>query len=197
MYLFFNCTLTVEEDLEPGTRCCKKTYAGHPMIECSFCTSWIHLFCAIFHKRKIPDVFTSKICLGLKSTTQKSSHKHLGLKSNTNKSNQKTLALQLPIRKSNRKRTEHKNELIDCHPRFICLVQKLTKGNILGVFTCKLCLGLTSTIWKSSHKCLRLKSTSKRSSQKTLDVQLPIRKSNRKRTTEQKTERASVDSTIT
>lgn len=52
-----------EGDLDLVTCYCGKPFAGRPMIECSFCLTWIHLSCARIKKRNIPDV--SHFCVTL------------------------------------------------------------------------------------------------------------------------------------
>lgn len=41
---------------------CGKPYAARPMIECSKCLTWVHLFCAKIKRRHIPDIFICVKC---------------------------------------------------------------------------------------------------------------------------------------
>ncbi|GAB1605050.1 activating signal cointegrator 1 complex subunit 2 homolog [Argonauta hians] len=51
---------------------CLKPYAGRPMIECSECSTWIHLSCAKIRKSNIPETFVCQQCREAKFTTRKS-----------------------------------------------------------------------------------------------------------------------------
>lgn len=41
---------------------CGRPFAGRPMIECSVCLTWIHLYCAKIKKNKVPETFTCTAC---------------------------------------------------------------------------------------------------------------------------------------
>lgn len=41
---------------------CRRPFAGRPMIECSGCNTWVHLFCAKIRKSAVPDVYTCPRC---------------------------------------------------------------------------------------------------------------------------------------
>ena len=41
---------------------CGRPFAGRPMIECSECLTWIHLYCAKIKKNKVPETFTCSMC---------------------------------------------------------------------------------------------------------------------------------------
>jgi hypothetical protein len=49
---------------------CGRPYAGRPMIECSNCLTWVHLYCARVKKTNIPEVFYCQAC---KKKTRKKS----------------------------------------------------------------------------------------------------------------------------
>ncbi|XP_038053145.1 PHD finger protein 23B-like isoform X2 [Patiria miniata] len=51
-----------DEEWELVTCYCLKPFAGRPMIECSECSTWIHLSCAKIRKNNVPDVFTCQRC---------------------------------------------------------------------------------------------------------------------------------------
>lgn len=63
---------TDEESWDLITCHCLKPYAGRPMIECSECSTWIHLSCAKIRKSNIPDTFVCQQCREAKFTTRKS-----------------------------------------------------------------------------------------------------------------------------
>ncbi|CAG0882915.1 unnamed protein product [Darwinula stevensoni] len=51
-----------EDDHDLVTCYCKKPYAGRPMIECSKCSTWVHLSCAKIRKSNIPEIFLCYKC---------------------------------------------------------------------------------------------------------------------------------------
>lgn len=51
-----------DDEWELVTCYCLKPFAGRPMIECSECSTWIHLSCAKIRKNNVPDVFTCQRC---------------------------------------------------------------------------------------------------------------------------------------
>ncbi|CAE1325127.1 PHD finger protein 13 [Acanthosepion pharaonis] len=63
---------TDEESWDLITCHCLKPYAGRPMIECSECSTWIHLSCAKIRKSNIPETFVCQQCREAKFTTRKS-----------------------------------------------------------------------------------------------------------------------------
>jgi len=50
------------DDDEEVTCYCKKPYAGRPMIECSSCSTWVHLACAKVKRTAIPDMWYCALC---------------------------------------------------------------------------------------------------------------------------------------
>ncbi|XP_019388375.1 PREDICTED: PHD finger protein 13-like [Crocodylus porosus] len=51
---------------------CLKPFAGRPMIECSECTTWIHLSCAKIRKSNVPEVFICQRCRDAKQEIRRS-----------------------------------------------------------------------------------------------------------------------------
>lgn len=51
---------------------CMKPFAGRPMIECSECTTWVHLSCAKVRRNNIPDEFICQMCKEAKVLTRRS-----------------------------------------------------------------------------------------------------------------------------
>ena len=41
---------------------CRRPFAGRPMIECSKCQTWVHLFCANIKKEQVPDTYFCPKC---------------------------------------------------------------------------------------------------------------------------------------
>jgi len=50
------------EDEDDVTCYCKKPYGGRPMIECSCCSTWVHLACAKVKRTAIPDMWYCALC---------------------------------------------------------------------------------------------------------------------------------------
>ena len=50
---------------------CGRPFAGRPMIECSQCLTWIHLFCAKIRKDNVPEVFVCQLCKKKNKTAKK------------------------------------------------------------------------------------------------------------------------------
>ena len=59
MNFYFNLE---DESWHLVTCFCGRPFAGRPMIECSKCLTWIHLFCARIKKQNVPDVYVCQIC---------------------------------------------------------------------------------------------------------------------------------------
>ncbi|XP_003384224.1 PREDICTED: PHD finger protein 23A-like [Amphimedon queenslandica] len=59
-----------EESWNLVTCYCGRPYAGRPMIECSKCLTWIHLYCAKIKKSNVPDFFLCQKCKTKQSRTQ-------------------------------------------------------------------------------------------------------------------------------
>lgn len=51
---------------------CLKPFAGRPMIECSECTTWIHLSCAKIRKSNVPEIFICQRCRDSKHEIRRS-----------------------------------------------------------------------------------------------------------------------------
>jgi hypothetical protein len=52
-----------DSDDEGDVTCyCKKPYGGRPMIECSCCSTWVHLACAKVKRTAIPDMWYCALC---------------------------------------------------------------------------------------------------------------------------------------
>ena len=60
LFCFFSNT--DDESWNLVTCFCGRPFAGRPMIECSRCYVWIHLYCAKIKKDKVPDVFVCQKC---------------------------------------------------------------------------------------------------------------------------------------
>ena len=41
---------------------CRRPFAGRPMIECSKCQTWVHLYCAKIKKDHVPDTYFCPKC---------------------------------------------------------------------------------------------------------------------------------------
>jgi hypothetical protein len=54
---------------------CRRPFAGRPMIECSKCNTWVHLFCAKIRKSAVPEVYTCPKCIPKTTTTTSSSRR--------------------------------------------------------------------------------------------------------------------------
>ncbi|XP_042316244.1 PHD finger protein 13-like isoform X2 [Sceloporus undulatus] len=66
-------TKTDEDDAWDLITCfCLKPFAGRPMIECSECTTWIHLSCAKIRKSNVPDIFICQRCRDSKQEIRRS-----------------------------------------------------------------------------------------------------------------------------
>ncbi|KAL0973100.1 hypothetical protein UPYG_G00198980 [Umbra pygmaea] len=51
---------------------CLKPFAGRPMIECSECSTWVHLSCAKIRRTHVPDVFICQPCRDAKTNIRRS-----------------------------------------------------------------------------------------------------------------------------
>lgn len=69
---FLSLSISDDESWNLVTCYCGRPFAGRPMIECSKCLTWIHLYCARIKKDSVPDYFLCQIC---KSKTKKKSTK--------------------------------------------------------------------------------------------------------------------------
>ena len=56
---------------------CRRPFAGRPMIECSKCETWIHLFCAKIRKDHVPDVYVCPSCTKASNWASHVHHMHV------------------------------------------------------------------------------------------------------------------------
>eukprot|EP00731_Ephydatia_muelleri_P012663 Em0006g1557a len=56
---------------------CRRPFAGRPMIECSKCQTWIHLYCAKIRKDQVPEVYTCPKCRTSSTSKKDRPHKSL------------------------------------------------------------------------------------------------------------------------
>ncbi len=55
-------TRTEDEEWNLVTCFCRRPFAGRPMIECSECGTWIHMFCADIPKDQVPEIYICPSC---------------------------------------------------------------------------------------------------------------------------------------
>ncbi|XP_064384893.1 PHD finger protein 23-like isoform X2 [Halichondria panicea] len=51
-----------DEEWNLVTCFCRRPFAGRPMIECSECGTWIHMFCANIPKDQVPEIYICPSC---------------------------------------------------------------------------------------------------------------------------------------
>lgn len=59
---YFHFTHTEDEEWNLVTCFCRRPFAGRPMIECSECGTWIHMFCANIPKDQVPEIYICPSC---------------------------------------------------------------------------------------------------------------------------------------
>ena len=57
-----SCDSIDDEEWNLVTCFCRKPFAGRPMIECSSCNTWIHMFCANIPKDQVPEIYLCPRC---------------------------------------------------------------------------------------------------------------------------------------
>lgn len=53
---------------------CRRPFAGRPMIECSRCQTWVHLYCAKIKKDQVPEIYCCPKCTSARSKAKRKTH---------------------------------------------------------------------------------------------------------------------------